>query len=126
MYFSTFTALPSFSFPFAAAFNASFDPFGFNVNPLFSLRHSYENQFIKNLGLVKSKFKKSICEELSFERIYECVQFLATIQGEKRRIDESLVDPQTAKHKIYCFLGSLAIYEVYTQTSHESYVSLLF
>lgn len=62
---------------------------------------------------------------LSFPEVFKCVMFLLELNKTKGDCQPStnlFQDQEVLRKKIYCFLCSLAIYEVYSGNSHENFV----
>ena len=88
----------------------------------------YEKIFSKIYDLVKSKYKKQILSTLSLEEVGRCSIYLSKTQNQPHGQEnlEKLSRDEVKRSKIYCFLSTLAFFEVDSNKSHELFVSNFF
>jgi len=104
----------------------SFSPINSLNNPC-NETNQYEKNYLKNLDLIKEKYKNIVFPALSFQKVIECTVFLLTRLHENEQ-DHNLQtikmfsESKGLQNKIYYFLCALAFYEKDTHLSHDSFV----
>ena len=99
---------------------------------LSKLNSQYQIQYKKNFYLMKTKYRKWINPSISFNEVRNCIIFFE----EKNKYLEGVSifegclkedsNQQIFWKRIYCFLVSLAFYEIDFQKFHKFYVSNYF